>query len=67
MSAKSGLPALHRSLTSAAPAEVSVHTYEGVGHLDFLSALPPTVTPTPGLDHEAFIKSLAADFVEALS
>jgi hypothetical protein len=50
MSAKSGLPALHRSLTS-----------------DFLSALPPTVTLTPGLDHEAFIKSLAADFVEALS
>lgn len=50
----------------AAPAEVSVHTYDGVGHLDFLSALPPTVTPTPGLDHAAFIESLAADFVEAL-
>lgn len=50
----------------AAPADVSVRTYDGVGHLDFLSALPASVTPTPGLDHAAFISSLAADFVEAL-
>ena len=60
-------PPTTAEILRAAPAEVSVHIYEGVGHLDFLSALPPTVTPTPGLDHEAFIKSLAADFVEALS
>ena len=50
----------------AAPADVSVHIYEGVGHLDFLSDLPPSVAPSPGLDHHAFLASLAADFVKAL-
>lgn len=50
----------------AAPAVVSVRTYAGVGHLDFLSTLPPTVVPTPGLDHREFTASLAHDFVEAL-
>lgn len=59
-------PPTTTEILRAAPAEVRVHTYEGVGHLDFLSALPSTVAPTPGLDHEAFIESLAADFVEAL-
>ncbi|MBF4461209.1 MULTISPECIES: alpha/beta fold hydrolase [unclassified Rathayibacter] len=60
-------PSTTAEILRAAPAEVRVHTYEGAGHLDFLSALPPSVTPTPGLDHKAFITSLAADFVEALS
>lgn len=59
-------PPITAEILRAAPAEVIVHTYERVGHLDFLSTLPPTVTPSPGLDHDAFIKSLAADFVETL-
>lgn len=50
----------------AAAARVTVRTYEGVGHLDFLSTPPPTLAPTPGLDHPAFLASLAQDFVEAL-
>jgi pimeloyl-ACP methyl ester carboxylesterase len=50
----------------ASPADISVHTYEGVGHLDFLTVLPPSLTPTSGLDHEAFLELLAADFLEAL-
>jgi len=49
-----------------APTVVSVRTYAGVGHFDFLSVLPPTVAPTPGLDHREFTESLAHDFVEAL-
>ncbi|UGB36788.1 hypothetical protein LQ938_02830 [Microbacterium sp. cx-55] len=59
-------PPTTAEILRAAPAEVSVHTYEGVGHLDFLSVLPPTVAPTPGLDHGAFTESLAVDFVQAL-
>lgn len=50
----------------AAPATVSVRTYDGVGHLDFFSVFPPTVAPTPGLDHPGFLATLAHDFVEAL-
>ncbi|KXU20590.1 alpha/beta hydrolase [Clavibacter nebraskensis] len=49
-----------------APADVRVRMYAGAGHLDFMSTLPPSVAPTPRLDHRAFIASLAADFVEAL-
>ena len=60
-------PPATAELLRAAPAEVSVHTYPGVGHLDFLTALPPSVTPTPGLDHGAFIEELTADFVAALT
>jgi pimeloyl-ACP methyl ester carboxylesterase len=59
-------PPATADILRAAPAKINVQTYEGVGHLDFLSTRPPAVTPTPGLDHESFIKSLAADFVEAL-
>ncbi|MEU1450148.1 alpha/beta hydrolase family protein [Streptomyces sp. NPDC059340] len=50
----------------AAPTEISVQTYEGVGHFDFMSVLPPTVSPTPGLDYEVFIRQLANDFARAL-
>ena len=50
----------------AAPAAISVRTYPGVGHIDFLSALPPALAPTPGLDHEGFMRLLTDDFVEAL-
>lgn len=60
-------PPATADILRAAPAAISVRTYEGVGHLDFLSTLPPAVSPTPGLDHEAFITSLADDFVKALS
>ncbi|WP_066039247.1 alpha/beta hydrolase family protein [Herbiconiux solani] len=60
-------PPATAELLRAAPAEVSVHTYPGVGHLDFLTTLPPSVTPTPGLDHGAFVEELAADFVAALT
>lgn len=59
-------PPATADILRAAPAAVSVQTYEGVGHLDFLSALPPAVAPTPGLDHEAFIASLTDDFVKTL-
>ncbi|MET0819400.1 MAG: hypothetical protein ABWY58_00420 [Aeromicrobium sp.] len=59
-------PPTTAEILRAAPADVRVHTYAGVGHLDFLSARPPSVAPTPGLDHESFIESLAADFVEAI-
>jgi alpha-beta hydrolase superfamily lysophospholipase len=59
-------PAPTAEILRAAPAEVRVHVYEGVGHLDFMSTLPPAVAPTPGLDHEVFITSLAADVVAAL-
>ena len=59
-------PPTTAEILRAAPADVSVLTYEGVGHLDFLSALPPTVTPTPGLNHDSFIEMLAADFVAAI-
>lgn len=59
-------PPATADILRAAPAAVSIQTYEGVGHLDFLSTLPPKVAPTPGLDHEAFIASLADDFVKTL-
>lgn len=49
-----------------APAQLRVQRYPGVGHLDFLSTLPPGVSPTPGLDHAAFLAALAGDFAGAL-
>lgn len=51
----------------AAPATIGVRTYPGVGHLDFLSSLPPNVSPTPGLDHHAFLATLTQDFVRELA
>lgn len=50
-----------------APAELDVRTYDGVGHLDFMSELPPGISPTAGLDHPAFLDELATDFTAALS
>ncbi|WP_144803198.1 hypothetical protein [Curtobacterium sp. BH-2-1-1] len=50
----------------AAAAQLTHRTYKGVGHLDFLSALPPGVSPTPGLDHEQFSITLARDFAAEL-
>jgi pimeloyl-ACP methyl ester carboxylesterase len=49
-----------------APADVDVRTYDGVGHFDFMSQLPPGIEPTAGLDHDAFLTQLAADFTTAI-
>ncbi|MFB2554481.1 alpha/beta fold hydrolase [Herbiconiux liangxiaofengii] len=43
----------------AAPAPVDIHEHANVGHFDVMSTLPPTVAPTPGLDHGAFLRELA--------
>lgn len=59
-------PPVTANILRAAPATISIRSYEGVGHLDFLSTLPPAVTPTPGLDHSAFLTLLAEDVVRAL-
>lgn len=60
-------PPATADILRAAPATISMQTFEGVGHLDFLTTLPPGVAPTPGLDHGAFIKRLTDHFVKAIS
>ena len=42
-------------LLRSAPATVDIHVYENAGHFDFMTDLPPTMTPTPGLDHAGLI------------
>jgi alpha-beta hydrolase superfamily lysophospholipase len=48
------------------PAATSITVHPDVGHYDFMSVLPPTIKPTPGLDHHAFLGKLAASTVQAL-
>ncbi|RRO16881.1 hypothetical protein EIL87_11335 [Saccharopolyspora rhizosphaerae] len=60
-------PPENADLLRGAPVRTDVRTYQGVGHLDFLSSPPPGVGTTPGLDHEAFLDRLTTDFVAALT
>lgn len=46
-------------LLRTAPAPVSIRTHENVGHHDFMTELPPSIAPTTGLDHAAFLRELA--------
>ncbi|TFC16888.1 hypothetical protein [Cryobacterium glucosi] len=52
-------PAATAELLGAAPAMVNIRVHENVGHFDFMTELPPTVAPTVGLDHDAFLRELA--------
>lgn len=54
------------SLLRSAPVEVTITEYPQVGHHDFMSTPPPTVQPSPGLDHPAFLRELAAAVVAQL-
>ncbi|TNC29644.1 alpha/beta hydrolase [Amycolatopsis alkalitolerans] len=60
-------PPSSAELLRAVRGSVEIRSYDGVGHLDFMCDLPPGVQPTAGLDHNAFLDRLAADFVRALS
>lgn len=59
-------PPAELDLLRAGPGLVEERRYEGVGHLDFMSELPPGVVPTDGLDHIRFLDELERDFVAAL-
>ena len=54
------------SLLRSAPVEVTITEHPKVGHYDFMSTLPPTIQPSPGLDHPAFLRELAAAVVAQL-
>ncbi|MBF4634764.1 hypothetical protein ITJ38_10165 [Agreia pratensis] len=47
------------SILRSAPAEITIDDYANVGHYDFMSTLPPHISPTPGLDHAGFLRDLA--------
>ena len=47
------------ALLRSAPAEVVISEYSNVGHYDFMSTLPPHISPTPDLDHAGFLHELA--------
>ncbi|TFC06535.1 alpha/beta fold hydrolase [Cryobacterium sp. MDB2-33-2] len=50
----------------SAPAEVNIHLNENVGHFDFMTDLPPGMTPTRGLDRGKFLHKLASQIAIAL-
>jgi len=58
-------PATTAELLRSARAPLDLTTYEGVGHFDFMSPLPPGKEPVVG-SHEEFLERFLADFVAAL-
>ncbi len=59
-------PSATTELLRAAPAPMDVHVYENAGHYDFMTELPPGMTPTPGLDHAVFLHELASKITAAV-
>lgn len=55
------------SILRAAPTEVSIVEYPAVGHFDVMSTLPPGVAPSPGHDHEDFLRHIASAVVADLA
>lgn len=53
-------PAASTEVLRSAPGPVRIHVYENVGHFDFMSDLPPGMTPASGADHGAFLDEMAA-------
>ncbi len=51
-------PADTATLLRAAPGTVSIQVHENVGHYDFMTELPPNMTPTSRLDHAVFLREL---------
>ena len=54
------------SLLRSAPGDVAISEYSNVGHYDFMSTVPPHISPTPGLDHARFLGELAQTIVAQL-
>ncbi|WP_213816718.1 hypothetical protein [Glaciihabitans sp. dw_435] len=54
-------PAPSAELLRAAPVPLNVRVHENVGHYDFMTELPPSMQPTPGLDHAAFLRELVGN------
>ena len=50
----------------SAPVHVDVTVYENAGHFDFMTELPPGVSPTPGLDHAVFLGQVASRIAAAV-
>ncbi|TFC27543.1 hypothetical protein E3O55_12005 [Cryobacterium sp. MDB1-18-2] len=59
-------PASMVEILQSAPAMVSIHTEENAGHFDFMTDLPPGMTPTRGLDHAMFLRELASQIAVAI-
>lgn len=53
-------------LLRPAPAGLDLHSYDGVGHFDFMSPLPSNKVPTPRLDPDAFYEVFLRDFLAAI-
>lgn len=51
-------PADTAALLRTAPGTVSIRVHENVGHYDFMTELPPNMTPTSGQDHAVFLREL---------
>ena len=47
------------SVLRSAPSIAVISEHSNVGHYDFMSTLPPHISPTPGLDHAEFLRELA--------
>jgi pimeloyl-ACP methyl ester carboxylesterase len=54
------------SLLRSAPGDVAISEYSNVGHYDFMSTVPPHISPTPDLDHAGFLRELAQKIVAQL-
>ncbi|WBM78939.1 hypothetical protein KIV56_10150 [Cryobacterium breve] len=59
-------PASTLEILRSAPARVNIHTEENAGHFDFMTDLPPGMTPTSGLDHVTFLHKLASQIAVAI-
>ena len=60
-------PSATAELLCTTPSTTMITPHDNVGHYDFMTDLPPNITPTVGLDHDTFLQELSAQIAITLS